>query len=246
MRYWFLLVLLGGALSWGATRWRAQGDNVWTKVAPGVEMRMLRAPGDGSARSIVALRTAPERIRVAVGNAREAEAWRKTFKALAAVNGGYYDAEGKPLGLRASRGQKLNGLHGKAWGVFYTRGSESSPKARIVPTGEFTWRRDMRVAIQCGPRLVENGKVLQLKNQWARRTGLGVQRDGRVIIAVADSEMSLPDWARLWASPSGLNCPDALNLDGGPSSQLSLQTASRQLNLRSGRRVPDAVLISGQ
>jgi exopolysaccharide biosynthesis protein len=244
MRYWFLLVLLGGALAWGGTRWRAHSDDVWERIAPGVEMRTLRAPGDGSARSIVALRTSPDRIRVAMGAAREAEAWRKTFKALAAVNGGYYDAEGKPLGLRASRGQKLNPLHGKAWGVFYTRGDEKNPEARIVATEKFKWRSNIRVALQCGPRLVENGKVLKLKPQWARRTGLGIQRDGRVIIAVADSEMSLPDWAKLWASPSGLNCPDALNLDGGPSSQLSLQTASRQLHLRSGRAVPDAVLIS--
>lgn len=243
MRYWFLLVLLGGALAWGGTRWRAQGDNLWTRIAPGVEMRMLRAPGDGSARSVVAIRTSPERVRVAAGSAREAEAWRKTFKALVAVNGGYYDAAGKPLGLRASRGQKLSPLHGKAWGVFYTRGDTANLKARIVPTENFKWRHDVRVAIQCGPRLVENGKVLKLKNQWARRTGLGIQRDGRVIIAVADSEISLPDWARLWASPSGLNCSDALNLDGGPSSQLSLQTSSQRLHLRSGRPVPDAILL---
>ncbi len=243
MRYWFLLVLLFGALAWGSHHWRSTGDDVWTQVAPGVEMRLLRAPGSNNSSSVVALRTTPEHVRVVSGTAREVEDWRKANKALAAVNGGYFDAQEKSLGLRASDGKKLNVLHGKMWGVFYTRGNN---KAQIVPTDKFAWKSDIREAVQCGPRLVENGKVLKLKFQWARRTGIGIQRDGKVVIAVADSDVSLPEWAKFWAAPNGLNCRDALNLDGGPSSQLSLQTPTRRLHLRSGRTVPDALLVTGQ
>lgn len=243
MRYWFLLVLLFGAVAWGSHRWRSQGDDGWATVAPGVELRMMRAPGSNNSSSVVVLRTTPEHLRVVSGTAREVEDWRKAYKALAAVNGGFFDAQDKSLGLRASGGKRLSALHGKMWGVFYTRGSKTNPKAHIVPTEKFVWKRDMREAVQCGPRLVENGKALKLKFQWARRTGIGIQRDGRVIVALADSDVSLPEWAKFWAAPAGLNCSDALNLDGGPSSQLSLQTAKHRIHLRSGRTVPDAILI---
>jgi exopolysaccharide biosynthesis protein len=239
MRHWFLLVIFCGALAWGATRWLARGDEGWATIAPGVEMRTLRAPGEQGKGSVVALRVEPSRVKIAVGAAREAEEWRKTGGALLAVNGGYYDAEGKSLGLRVANGRKISRLHGKVWGVFYTRRGRAS----IVPTSDFVWKSGIREAVQCGPRLVENGQVLKLKNQWARRTGIGVTREGKVVIAVADGEVSLPDWAKLWAARGGLNCVDALNLDGGPSSQLSLQTSTRRLHLRTGRAVPDAVLI---
>ena len=228
---------------WGGNRWRARGDDGWRLIAPGVELRTLRSPGEDGA-PIVAIRTTPNRIRIG-GNANvpggqlEADEWRRRAGAVAAVNGGYFDALGKSLGLRISNGKRLAPLHGKSWGVFYVRNG----KAAIVPTTDFKMRRSIREAVQCGPRLVEDGRPLQLKKQWARRTALGVTRDGKVIVAVSDGDLSLPAWASLWASSSGLNCRDALNLDGGSSTQLSLQTSSRQLHLRSGRAVPDAVLI---
>jgi uncharacterized protein YigE (DUF2233 family) len=212
-------------------------------VAPGVELRLLRAPNSSNSSSVVALRTTPEHLSIVSGTPREADDWRQVNKALAAVNGGFFDAQDKSLGLRASGGKKLSALHGKMWGVFYTRGSKNNLTARIVATNKFAWSSDIREAVQCGPRLVENGKTLKVKFQWARRTGIGIQRDGKVVVAVADSDVSLPEWAKLWAAPTGLNCRDALNLDGGPSSQLSLQTPSRRLHLRSGRAVPDAILI---
>ncbi len=243
MKRWFLLVLLSGFLVWGANRLRARTDDGWNLVAPGVEMRTLRSPGENGA-PVVALRTAPNRVHIAAdagapGAQLEAEAWRRRGGAMAAVNGGYFDAAYKPLGLRVAKGRKLSALHGTMWGVFSIR----RDKATIVATEAFKMHRDISEAVQCGPRLVENGRVKQLKMQWARRTGIGITRRGKVIIAVADGEMSLPDWAALWAAPDGLNCPNALNLDGGPSSQLALKTASRQVNLRSGRPVSDAILI---
>lgn len=243
MKRWFFLVLLGGFLVWGTNRLRARTDDGWSVVAPGVEMRTLRA-SDESGATVVALRTTPNRVHIAAdaaatGEQLEAEAWRRRGGALAAVNGGYFDAAYKPLGLRIAKGRKVTPLHGTMWGVFSIR----SGKASIVTTEAFKMRRDIQEAVQCGPRLVMNGQVQSLKMQWARRTGIGVMQGGKVIIAVADGEMSLPAWAALWAAPDGLNCRNALNLDGGPSSQLALKTATRHVNLRSGRPVSDAILI---
>ncbi len=73
-----------------------------------------------------------------------------------------------------------------------------------------------------------------------RRTGVGVDRSGRVVLAVSDGELSLDEWAKIWASPSGLNCSDALNMDGGPSTQLAAKGAG-ELNIEGGWPVPDVL-----
>lgn len=206
-------------------------------------MRTLRSNGQHGA-PVVALRVAPQRIHIAAdagppGEQLEAEVWRRRGSAIAAVNGGYYDAAFKPLGLRIADGKKISGLHGTMWGVFSVRRGRAS----IVDAEHWKMRRDVTEAVQCGPRLVVDGQVQLLKMQWARRTGMGITRQGKIIIAVADGEMSLPAWAALWAAQDGLNCRDALNLDGGPSTQLALKTSTRQMQLRSGRPVSDAILI---
>jgi uncharacterized protein YigE (DUF2233 family) len=173
---------------------------------------------------VTAIRVAPNRIRVVGGTTLDAAGWRARTRALAVINGGYFDANGRSLGLRISLNKRTSNLHPADWGVFYIKGDA----ARIVHTSAYKALRDAgkttRVleAIQCGPRLVVNGKPTRLKPQWARRSGIGIDRSGQVILAVADGELSFAAWQRLWASRNGLDCPNALNLDGGGSTQLSL------------------------
>ena len=239
MRRLLLVIFLAGGLLFGVAQWRVQSGAVWTRIAPGVEMRTLRSSLSGGAVRVVALRTSPSRIGIVTGTTLSAAEWRRRESAVVAVNGGYFDTEGRSLGLRITKGRRTARLHGLKWGVFYIRGG----KASIVSGDKFKMHPAIREAVQCGPRLVIKGKPTQLKQQWARRTGIGVQRDGRVIIAASDGELSFQEWAALWASATGLNCRDALNLDGGSSTQLSLRTRSHNLEIPSGRTVPDAVVI---
>jgi exopolysaccharide biosynthesis protein len=214
MQRFFLLIVLVASVAYGATRWQAHAGKVWRQVAPGVEIRESWVESDsfwGGKVHIVALRAAPSRIHIATGGLLRTDAWRRRAKALAAVNGGFFDESGHALGLRVSRGIKKTSVRAANWGVFFVRDGRAS----IVHTRDFTMRKDIREAVQCGPRLVVDGRPTDLKQQWARRTGIGVGRDGRVVIAVADGELSLRSWASLWASPTGLNCRTALNLDGG-------------------------------
>ncbi|MDQ3814738.1 MAG: phosphodiester glycosidase family protein [Armatimonadota bacterium] len=241
MRRLLLLTLFLGALILGAARWRAQGQTPWAKIATGLEMRRLRTGGVASQGqvTVVALRTSPTRVRVATGANLDAAGWRRRTGALVAVNGGFFDEAGHSLGLRVSNSHRASRLHGTRWGIFYVRRG----RAQIVRTRDFTLRPSVREAVQCGPLLVANGRPQTLKPQWARRTGIGVQRDGRVVIAVADGALSFQDWAELWAARGGLNCPNALNLDGGSSTQLSLKTGERSLEITGITTVPDAVII---
>lgn len=234
------------ALAVGAWRLRARSETAWQKVGPGVEMRTLsvNAPGTlGGAVEVVALRTDPSRIRVLQGKARNVSQWRADARSVAVINGGFFDKTGKPLGLRVCDGKKKNSLHEANWGVFYIR----KEKAAVMHSRDFRKRFTSLVliqqAVQCGPRLVVGGKTTDLKPQTARRSGIGVQRDGKVVIAVSSGSLPFDDWAKIWASRDGLNCRDALNLDGGGSTQLSLQTKGQARNIAGAWPVPDVVVI---
>jgi uncharacterized protein YigE (DUF2233 family) len=118
-------------------------------------------------------------------------------------------------------------------------------KAHILHTRDFKNidQRSITEAIQCGPRLVVDGHPTDLKDQWARRTGMGITANGKVLIAVCDSEMSLRQWAKFWAAKDGLHCEQALNLDGGGSSHLSIKSNDSNIQIDGVWPVPDAVVI---
>lgn len=244
MRRYSLVYLLLALTGLTACRLDAGKPAVWTQIATGLEIRDLEVPsGVGEPIKVVALRTSPRHIHVALGQTLTAQLWREHEKSLAAVNGGFFDTNGHSLGLRVSNGRALGRLRTSDWGVFFI----TNGHAYIQHTREFAQQhksmRHIRHAVQCGPRLVVDGKPTKVKEQWARRIGIGIQRDGSVIVALSSSAMSLQDWANLWARSSGLNCRDALNLDGGGSTQLSLKTATRNLEMRGSWPVPDAVII---
>ena len=236
-------LLVVAVLGWWLMRARGRPASAWQTVAPGVEMRRLKW-SDGHERvDVIAFRAAPERIRVVTGAPQSAAHWRQNNAAIVAVNGGFFDVNERSLGARVADGAQKSAVHGTRWGVFRIKDKQ----AAIVATPEFAsaLKRGVKYqqAVQCGPILVKDDVIPTLKQQWAQRTGLGVQRDGRVIVAVADSPVSLPSWARCWREKTALDCPNALNLDGGSSTQLSLRAPKHELEISSSRTVPDAVLI---
>ena len=222
----------------------------WSEVSPGVEMRRFSWDDGGRRVPVVALRVAPSRLRVVVGErgqALEASEWRARSGALAAFNGGFFDAEGRSLGVRLSRGRLVSKPHGSRWSVLRVKkiAGREDGEARIVSASEFAdaLKRGVRYeeAVQCGPLLAKDGSVGSFKDQWDRRTGLGIDESGRVVVAAGDESMSMRGWAECFVR--ALNCPDALNLDGGSSTQMSLRAGRASLEWGGGRTVPDAVAI---
>ena len=260
-------ILLGtvmlSAIVWGATRAplttkadaqslglqaltpKKAAKTAWTTVAPGVGMRTFRTTISTAdlPTEITAFRVRPNRIKVAGGALLDANGWRRKYRAIAAVNGGYFNADNKSLGLRISDNRRTHDLRMADWGVFLIE----SNRARIIHTSDYRALRERgrtrRVleAIQCGPRLVVNNSFTKLKQQWARRSAIGVDRDGFVIVAVADGQLSFAGWQRVWRDT--LRCPNALNLDGGGSTQLSLRTQNFSREIGGFTPVPDAIVI---
>ena len=99
--------------------------------------------------------------------------------------------------------------------------------------------------MQCGPRLVVKGEVTRLKKQYARRSCVGLDGVGRILLVATDgSTMDATYLARVLAAPeekSGLGCRDAMNLDGGGSTQLYVGYRGFRLDLRGAWPVPDGL-----
>ena len=101
-----------------------------------------------------------------------------------------------------------------------------------------------RLVVQGLPRLLVGGKVQQLKPQVAERTA--VCAEGNVVVLVVSTKTEATIFARFLADPpdkGGLGCWDALNLDGGPSTQLVVTLPALALSLPGGGG-PNALVVA--
>ena len=141
-------------------------------------------------------------------------------KYVCGVNGGYFDEQSKPIGLRIVNSQMLTPLKRARLitGVLLV-----SPRGvQIVRAREFSQRQKIEAAIQCGPFLVDRSqRVSGLNNsQHARRTFAATATNERALLGFC-SEVSLADLANILATTpiaADLKIQRALNLDGGSSS----------------------------
>src|SRR5436190_18083231 len=141
-------------------------------------------------------------------------------KCLAGVNGGYFNENFAPLGLRIANGQMIAPLQRAR---LITGVLVASPRGvQIVRSREFSRRLGVTTAIQCGPFLVDRGQPISGLNDshLARRTFAATTGGSRALIGVC-SGVSLAELARILATTSlaeDLKIERALNLDGGSSS----------------------------
>ena len=141
--------------------------------------------------------------------------------AVAGVNGGYFQADGTPVGLLISDNRTIHKLETAELlsGVFFVRDG----KPGLVRSSRFARIKNVTEAIQCGPFLLEDNRaVTGLNNQRsAPRTfvftggnsvwGFGICRS--VTLAEMGQILAVPD---LLGRASVVS---ALNLDGGSSTQ---------------------------
>jgi uncharacterized protein YigE (DUF2233 family) len=160
--------------------------------------------------------------------------------ALLSINGGFFDHKFNPLGLRISNKKLKNPLKRISWwGIFYIK--NNTPY--ISNVRHFSYDKDIEFAIQSGPRLLIKGKIPSLKPGIADRSALGITSEGKLIILVStNAAMTTRELAKQLKS-APLLCTDAINLDGGSSSQLYAHINSFQLNVHGFSNVSDAIVV---
>jgi hypothetical protein len=163
-----------------------------------------------------------------------------SYPAVVAANASFFDNEGRTMGLAVDEGRSIGGRRRQSWGALVVEGR----KARIMAGADFSDQLAPRLVVQGLPRLVIGGNVPGLKPQLAERSA--VCADGSVVVLVVSTKAESTAFARFLAdSPDkgGLGCRDALNLDGGPSTQLVVKLPGLELSMP-GWGVPNALVVT--
>jgi len=147
-------------------------------------------------------------------------AMMKREKFVCGVNGGYFDTEFKPIGLRIADGTTFSPLRRARLitGILL----QSDRGIDVVRVSEFSRTKKIVAAIQSGPFLVEGNKRIRGLNdaQLARRTFAGIAANDRALLGFS-SDVSLAELANILATApivSDSKIRRAMNLDGGSSS----------------------------
>jgi uncharacterized protein YigE (DUF2233 family) len=164
--------------------------------------------------------------------AAEVEAKGKSLRF--AMNGGMYQADLRPVGLYIEGGRELTpastatvtgnpsqvpNFYKKPNGVFYI----GDGIAGVLETGQFLTRRPKaNFATQSGPMLVIDGAIHPafIVNSTDRRprNGVGVSSPAEVHFVITNGWVNFYQFARFFRD--GLDCNNALFLDGGVASGL--------------------------
>jgi hypothetical protein len=147
-------------------------------------------------------------------------AMMKREKCVCGVNGGYFDPEFRPIGLRINDGKTFSPLRGA--GMITGTLMQSDRGIDVIRVGEFSHAKKITAAIQSGPFLVEAGKHVRGLNasQRARRTFAGIADINHALLGIC-SDVSLAELANILATVPVVEKSKirrAMNLDGGSSS----------------------------
>ena len=172
--------------------------------------------------------------------------------ALGGINAGFFDENGRPLGLHIMRSKQRRGFtmaQKKSAAIFYERDgvysiiSNNNYRKYYLDTKPPT---PMTEAVQSYPLLVGNGKSLW---SWrpgegiAARSAVGISWSGLVYLVVTDTDsfngLSLSELAAFMAHTH--RCKVALNLDGGTSSQLYFKDDKHRFSIEGRARIRTAL-----
>lgn len=163
------------------------------------------------------------------------------YPAVVASNASFFDKDGRAMGLVVDAGRVIASSNRRAWGALVIDGNQ----ARIMPGADIADPAGHRLIVQGLPRLLVGGQVPPLKPQIAERTA--VCAEGNIVVLVVSTSADTTAFARFLADPpdqGGLGCRDALNLDGGPSTQLAVKLPGLTLSLPGGWGVPNALVVT--
>ncbi|GGI79520.1 phosphodiester glycosidase family protein [Legionella impletisoli] len=219
----------------------------WREVAPGIEYWDLGESLLNPWAHIHVFRIDPKQNELDIVLASElsyqhasVDEFAEFSHALITLNGGFFDRKFHPLGLRIGGHKEQNPLKRISWwGIFYIKDG----KPNIVTHRQFPSVKSADFALQSGPRLIIDGKIPSLKPGVAERSALGITADDKVIVLVTDNTPMTTTMLAEVMKSDPLNCIDALNLDGGSSSQLKASMNSFAVDVHGFSRVSDAIVV---
>jgi hypothetical protein len=237
----------------------------WQPIADGVHTRYMIGYEASHTGPVYVLRLDPARVdlrlRYDPRHPRPVSGWFAAELPLAAVNAGFFDPDGTPVGLwviddvEFGRGyHRIQGeLRISGAGVSIRRMSERylSDGTRIIASIEsFPFLLTPGGIVNpCLTRtsgdelLGRRSRPCASLRQSAERMAVGIDRAGQVIFLLAPTDLFTFRGMADWLKNSDLNLDVALNLDGGSSAGMIVQAGAGTWGEDSGREVPGAIVV---
>jgi len=170
----------------------------------------------------------------------------KRTRALAGVNGGYFDPQNAPVGLVISDGKMIAPFRKARLlsGVLVINRN----RVELVRSSEYSARKTAAAALQCGPFLVDGGVAVPGLNSTrpARRTFFITSGSDRAGMGFCSS-VTLAELADILSTPrlaGDLKVQRALNFDGGSSSAFWFAGKNEPLSIGELKTVRNFVIVA--
>ncbi len=229
-------------------------SNTWHTVAPGIEVRSetWKSPSTATISDTVSIvRFNLHHVTLSVDYQPDQplsmQQWMQKEQAAAIINGGYFDGLDHATALVISNGQ-ASGTSYQGFGGMLDVTSRGTVQLRSLRDQPYDPSEGLLQATQCTPMLLENGKRTQFNSdtKTSPRSVVALDKQGSLLfIASPGLAFTLDDMATLLAS-SDLNLETALNLDGGSSTGLyvnSNTTGTQGITIDSYVNLPLVIVV---
>lgn len=181
----------------------------------------------------------------------------KRLDAAIVVNAGFYDQNYRPMGFFRTNTKTYNSrilYKGSSRSLHFSALLHFDKKENriMIVHRDFFDKTIPGDVLQAGPYLFRNGKPLKGLEKYRefnrpdRRTVVCILKDGTIVILVSQANDRGISWCELQKlfihSDIGFSVKDAINLDGGSSSQLSIHSGKFKKDIY-GRPVPAFIVF---
>lgn len=224
-------------------------DTGWQPIGTAMELRTVRLGPTPTSAPITAVRFDPAAYKISVkydvNNAGYLREWFNALKPVAVMNGGYFDEQGKPTALvifdGVRRGESYQGFGGMV--VINPQGEFELRSLRQQP---FDPNENLQQAMQSAPMLIQPGgevSAIETDQERSRRSVIARDKQGRLLLIVSNAAtFTLAELAQA-LKRSDLELDAALNLDGGRSTGLYVETASQRVTIDSYEKLPLVLVV---
>jgi len=226
-------------------------DTGWQFLEPGVWLREMDVATGSALERVTIVRLDPTlvrfRVRYEPANPRPISAWATALSPLMMVNGGYFAPAGEATALLISNGRPAGPPLGDFGGMFAVT-ADGQASVRWLREQPYDPEEGLAEAVQSFPVLVKPGGVMGFpadgdEGMPARRTVVAQDEAGHILIMVAPrGYLSLHELA-VFLADSDLGIDVALNLDGGSSTGLWLNSGETSVKIDSRTPVPSVIAV---
>lgn len=224
--------------------------NTWNNWGPGVELRYEHWKSASNNEGTVTIaRFDLHHIHISIGYQPDQPLslhnWMQQTNALAIINGGFFDTKKQAVALLVSNGQSYGASYSGFGGMFSVdnQGNVSLRSLRNQPYDPDN--EQLEQAIQASPMLMIAGQRTQFQADASSRrwSVIAMDKQGRLLLIVSPSmAFSLDELADQLAS-SDLSLQTAMNLDGGSSTGLYVNSGNQKVAIDALTFLPIVIII---